>query len=174
MSELKWDKTDFLVCPGVLPEVDDYETLFSYQVERDGLILSISLVPYESIVELQLRRQDRAISTALPASGRRLVVVRSCVLCCLSCTESIGSATLMTSSANPLPAADIIVDEFPNSGVFNMSMDAALLQIAAEKGRSTVRIYQWSEPTITVGYFQGLTRAIKDTYSFNYCGCRSN
>ena len=60
MSELKWDKTDFLVCPGVLPEVDDYETLFSYQVERDGLILSISLVPYESIVELQLRRQDRA------------------------------------------------------------------------------------------------------------------
>ena len=65
----------------------------------------------------------------------------------------------MTSSANPLPAADIIVDEFPRSGVFNMSMDAALLQIAAERERSTVRIYQWSEPTVTVGYFQGLTQS---------------
>ena len=71
----------------------------------------------------------------------------------------------MTSSANPLPAADIIVDEFPNSGVFNMSMDAALLQIAAEKGRSTVRIYQWSEPTITVGYFQGLTQSRESPFS---------
>jgi lipoyl(octanoyl) transferase len=70
----------------------------------------------------------------------------------------------MTSSANQLPAADIIVDEFPHSGVFNMSMDAALLQIAAESERSTVRIYQWSEPTVTVGYFQGLTQSPRSPF----------
>jgi len=61
----------------------------------------------------------------------------------------------MTSVANELPVADIIVDEFPNSGVFNMSMDAALLQLAAERASSVVRIYRWSEPTVTLGYFQG-------------------
>lgn len=71
----------------------------------------------------------------------------------------------MTSSVNPLPAADIIVDDAPNSGIFNMSMDAALLQIAGERERSTVRIYQWSEPTITVGYFQGLTRSRESAFS---------
>jgi lipoate-protein ligase A len=61
----------------------------------------------------------------------------------------------MASVTNELPGADIIVDEVPGSGVFNMSMDAALLQLAAERSRSVVRIYQWSEPTITLGYFQG-------------------
>ena len=55
--------------------------------------------------------------------------------------------TLMTSATTELPDADIIVDEIPYSGVFNMSMDAALLQLAAERERSVVRIYQWSEPT---------------------------
>ncbi|MCA9011355.1 MAG: lipoate--protein ligase family protein [Planctomycetaceae bacterium] len=64
----------------------------------------------------------------------------------------------MASSATELPDADIIVDEMPHNGLFNMSMDAALLQLAAERERSVVRIYQWSEPTVTLGYFQGLNQ----------------
>jgi hypothetical protein len=57
MAELTWDKTDFLVCLGVLPEIEDYETSFSYRVERFDLVLSIVMRPYESIVELQLQRK---------------------------------------------------------------------------------------------------------------------
>jgi len=65
----------------------------------------------------------------------------------------------MTSATTELPDADIIVDAIPYSGDFNMSMDAALLQLAAERERSVVRIYQWSEPTMTLGYFQGSGQA---------------
>jgi hypothetical protein len=56
VAELTWDKTDFLVCLGVLPEIEDYETSFLYRVERLDLVLSIVMRPYESIVELQLQR----------------------------------------------------------------------------------------------------------------------
>jgi len=65
----------------------------------------------------------------------------------------------MTSGADRLshserPLVDVIVDDFPNSGVFNMAMDTALLQLAADRDTSIVRIYEWSEPTVTLGYFQ--------------------
>ena len=66
----------------------------------------------------------------------------------------------MTSATTELPDTDIIVDEIPYSGVFNMSMDAALLELAAERERSVVRIYQWSGPTVTLGYFQGSGQAV--------------
>lgn len=61
----------------------------------------------------------------------------------------------MTSATTELPVADVIVDEIPNNGDLNMAMDAALLKLAAERERSVVRIYRWSEPTVTLGYFQG-------------------
>ncbi|MDA1230886.1 MAG: lipoate--protein ligase [Planctomycetota bacterium] len=61
----------------------------------------------------------------------------------------------MASAASELSQVDVIVDEAPNSGVFNMSMDAALLQLAAGREHSVVRIYEWAEPTVTLGYFQG-------------------
>ena len=66
----------------------------------------------------------------------------------------------MTSATTELPVADVIVDEIPNSGVLNMAMDAALLQLAAERERSVVRIYRWSEPTVTLGYFQGSGQSV--------------
>jgi lipoate-protein ligase A len=53
-----------------------------------------------------------------------------------------------------LPDVDIIVDSAPSSGRFNMAMDAALLELGAERDRSVLRIYEWSEPTVSVGYFQ--------------------
>jgi lipoate-protein ligase A len=70
----------------------------------------------------------------------------------------------MTSAKSALPAADVIVDEIPNNGVFNMAMDAALLQLAAERERSVVRIYQWSEPTVTLGYFQGSEQSAESPF----------
>lgn len=78
--------------------------------------------------------------------------------------ESIGSVTLMTSGSTKLPDADIIVDEIPYSGDFNMSMDAALLQLAAERDQSVVRIYQWSEPTVSLGYFQGSGHTVESPF----------
>ncbi len=45
-----------------------------------------------------------------------------------------------------------------------MSMDAALLQLAAERERSVVRIYQWSEPTVTLGYFQGSEQSLESPF----------
>jgi lipoate-protein ligase A len=53
-----------------------------------------------------------------------------------------------------LPPAEVIVDETPSSGQFNMAMDAALLEMGMGRSESVVRIYEWSEPTVTLGYFQ--------------------
>lgn len=61
---------------------------------------------------------------------------------------------LTTRISQELPAAEVIVDEVPASGQFNMAMDAALLELGMERTESVVRIYEWSEPTISVGYFQ--------------------
>jgi hypothetical protein len=62
MSNLKWDETDFLLCLGVIPEIEDYGTSFSYTIERSGLVLLVTVIPYESIVELQLQRKDSSLN----------------------------------------------------------------------------------------------------------------
>jgi lipoyl(octanoyl) transferase len=51
--------------------------------------------------------------------------------------------------------AEVIVDETPMSGRFNMAMDAAMLELGATREVSVIRIYRWCEPTVSVGYFQG-------------------
>jgi lipoate-protein ligase A len=38
-----------------------------------------------------------------------------------------------------------------------MAMDAALLSLAIRRDDSVVRIYRWSEPTVSLGYFQANT-----------------
>ena len=52
------------------------------------------------------------------------------------------------------PEADVIVDPHPMTGAFNMAMDSTLLDLAAHRNRSVLRIYRWHEPTVTLGYFQ--------------------
>ncbi len=42
----------------------------------------------------------------------------------------------------------------PQSGDWNMALDEALLNEAAEPGLATLRFYEWAEPTLTLGYFQ--------------------
>lgn len=47
----------------------------------------------------------------------------------------------------------IIVDE-PAGGAWNMAVDEALLESAADTGECVLRFYQWQEPTLSLGYFQ--------------------
>jgi len=52
-----------------------------------------------------------------------------------------------------LSSLHVILDP-PAEGAWNMAVDEALLIDAAEHGRATLRFYQWSEPTLSLGYFQ--------------------
>jgi hypothetical protein len=57
MTELRWNKTDFLECFGVLPETEEDEGYFGYTVTRAGLVLLVTVRPYESVIDLRLRRE---------------------------------------------------------------------------------------------------------------------
>ena len=52
-----------------------------------------------------------------------------------------------------LSTCHLIVDP-PASGAWNMAVDEALLAAAADEGTATLRLYQWIEPTLSLGYFQ--------------------
>jgi lipoate-protein ligase A len=43
----------------------------------------------------------------------------------------------------------------PASGAWNMAVDEALVDDAAERGHCWLRFYGWAEPTLSLGYFQG-------------------
>lgn len=47
----------------------------------------------------------------------------------------------------------LIIDP-PLPGSWNMAVDEVLLADAVENGVATLRFYQWSEPTLSLGYFQ--------------------
>jgi lipoate-protein ligase A len=47
----------------------------------------------------------------------------------------------------------LILDE-PARGAWNMAVDEALLESVSEGSSPTLRIYRWSEPTLSLGYFQ--------------------
>ncbi len=49
--------------------------------------------------------------------------------------------------------ARLIIDP-PATGAWNMAVDQALLETANRTGQMTLRFYQWSEPTLSLGYFQ--------------------
>lgn len=48
-----------------------------------------------------------------------------------------------------------MIEDVPGEGAWNMSLDESLLEGAA-RGRPTLRLYGWREPTLTLGYFQEL------------------
>ena len=52
-----------------------------------------------------------------------------------------------------MTTARLIVDD-PAPGSWNMAVDEALLQSATGTGMVTLRVYGWSEPTLSLGYFQ--------------------
>jgi len=55
-------------------------------------------------------------------------------------------------------------DELPRSGFENMAVDQLLMESCGDI--PTLRIYQWSEPTVSFGYFNSLEGA-KSTFSGN-------
>jgi lipoate-protein ligase A len=52
------------------------------------------------------------------------------------------------------PAGRLLVEREPRPGAWNMAFDEALLEAAATRGETALRIYRWSEPTLSLGYFQ--------------------
>ena len=47
-----------------------------------------------------------------------------------------------------------LIKSQPLSGVENMAVDETLLRTADQGGPATLRLYAWSEPTLSLGYFQ--------------------
>lgn len=48
----------------------------------------------------------------------------------------------------------LLIESEPQFGAWNMALDEALLEAAARRGESILRLYRWSEPTLSLGYFQ--------------------
>jgi lipoyl(octanoyl) transferase len=61
----------------------------------------------------------------------------------------------------------LIIDP-PAAGAWNMAVDEALLETAATTGQATLRLYQWQEPTLSLGYFQAAADRQQHLAS---CGC---
>jgi lipoyl(octanoyl) transferase len=51
-------------------------------------------------------------------------------------------------------AAHRLIIDPPATGPWNMAVDEALLSDAVENDLATLRLYKWSEPTLSLGYFQ--------------------
>lgn len=56
MLELQWNETDFLRCLEVEPQIEEYETRYTYRVEKDGLILEINVHPHENVIGVSLAK----------------------------------------------------------------------------------------------------------------------
>lgn len=46
------------------------------------------------------------------------------------------------------------LNDYARSGVENMALDQRMLEVAAERQCVLLRVYRWSEPTLSLGYFQ--------------------
>ncbi|HTN77493.1 MAG TPA: lipoate--protein ligase family protein [Pirellulaceae bacterium] len=55
-----------------------------------------------------------------------------------------------------MPTARLLLDP-PATGDWNMAVDEALLASAGATGTASLRFYTWSEPTLSLGYFQDHT-----------------
>ena len=66
---------------------------------------------------------------------------------------SEGDDSSLIAHRSSLLPTRLIIDP-PQSGVWNMAVDEALLESALSDGVATLRFYQWSEPTLSLGYFQ--------------------
>ncbi|MEX0791863.1 MAG: biotin/lipoate A/B protein ligase family protein [Pirellulaceae bacterium] len=52
-----------------------------------------------------------------------------------------------------MPRVRLMIDP-PAAGPWNMAVDEALLRATPQTGMTTLRFYQWAEPTLSLGYFQ--------------------
>jgi lipoate-protein ligase A len=65
----------------------------------------------------------------------------------------------------------LLVDP-PRPGAWNMAVDEALLEWAALDGRRAWRFYRWSEPTLSLGFFQSFQNRLTHAASQNYPAVR--
>lgn len=56
--------------------------------------------------------------------------------------------------ANAEPICRLLIEAEPHDGAWNMAYDEVLLEAAATRGEAFLRVYRWSEPTLSLGYFQ--------------------
>ena len=56
-----------------------------------------------------------------------------------------------------LAPIQLIVEDSPQTGAWNMAVDEALLNKSLRTGDVFVRLYRWSEATVSLGYFQKVT-----------------
>ncbi|MCH7726328.1 MAG: lipoate--protein ligase family protein, partial [Planctomycetes bacterium] len=66
------------------------------------------------------------------------------------------------SSTHPAIACRLLIDA-PAEGAWNMAVDEALLEAAESRGEWSLRFYRWSEPTLSLGYFQSI-RELEDRW----------
>jgi lipoate-protein ligase A len=52
------------------------------------------------------------------------------------------------------PTFLLLIEEHACSGSWNMALDEALLEAALHAGITSLRFFRWSEPTLSLGYFQ--------------------
>ncbi|MBN2477057.1 MAG: lipoate--protein ligase family protein [Pirellulales bacterium] len=71
---------------------------------------------------------------------------------------------LNVSGASSKTRWQLLIDP-PRPGAWNMAVDQVLLQQAAAQGRCCCRFYQWSEPTVSLGYFQRIADRREHTAS---------
>lgn len=57
------------------------------------------------------------------------------------------------------------LNDIPRSGVENMALDQRLLEVAAAKQCVLLRVYRWSEPTLSLGYFQPYVQRLTHSHS---------
>ncbi len=49
-----------------------------------------------------------------------------------------------------------LIHDLPAPGAWNMAVDEMMLELVAAGGEPILRFYRWSEPTLSLGYFQAL------------------
>lgn len=66
----------------------------------------------------------------------------------------------------PVSDCRLLIDP-PAPGTWNMAVDEAILEHAASGGGCTLRLYRWSEPTLSLGYFQAYGDRLRHEASRN-------
>jgi hypothetical protein len=58
MPELKWNENEVIECLGVLPEKEDFFESHNFKIQKDGLILEMTIWQYESLVALSIFKEN--------------------------------------------------------------------------------------------------------------------
>lgn len=64
-------------------------------------------------------------------------------------------------------SAFLLLLDLPAAGEWNMAVDEALLEAAANERQCSLRFYRWAEPTLSLGYFQSCEKRDQHVASRN-------